>query len=245
MYEVEYIVGVPSGEVINIKSTMVNFLKQRGLIYYDIRYKMYLYNDKEYESLRKIIFTFQANQTINKDKDRPSTRFSLRVLDFMGTQKHIKSYSIGSDSSVSVKGNIIVVGDSKFDAFPFTFSKVEGDVIIRNCRLQNLRGCPKIITGNFIVSSNELYDLIDGPEYVGSDYECDDNVLTTLSGSPEVIRGDMDCSNNLLQNLKGSPLKVWGVFDCSKNKHLTTLVDAPASGMIISDIKNKFGGGNN
>lgn len=240
MNEVEYIVGLPSGVIIDIKPTMINYLKQKGIIFYDIKYRIYCYDDLNYDDVKLLVSNLRR-VTLNKDKDKEkNNRFAHRVLDFMGTQKHIKSYSINADSGVSVIGSIIIVNDIKFDILPFFISKVDGDFIIRNCRLQNLRGCPKKVTGNFNVSGNELFDLSDGPDYVGGNYDCSDNVLITLAGSPDVVKGDFDCSQNLLQNLKGSPIKVWGAFNCSKNKYLITLEDAPISGHIISDIKNNI-----
>lgn len=229
MFGAEYIIGIPSGEIIYIKPNVVNFLKQGGFIFYDMKFRTYMYNDLDYDLIIK------ALKSINPDTH--NTRFARRVLDFMGTQKNIKSYNIGKDSSVEVDGSVVIVGNIKFDALPFRFNSVSGDFIIRDCRLQNLRGSPKKISGNFIVSGNELYDLSDGPEYVGGNYDCSDNVLTTLAGSPDVIKGDFDCSENLLTNLKGSPIRVWGTFDCSSNKFLTNIYDAPISGQLISDVK--------
>jgi len=254
----DYIIGIPSGEIIEIEPQMINSLKQRGFITYNLDFRAHTFQDKEYNLVFQFVSSFQS---LNKKDFKyipigDSSPFpanyskkdlSNKVSDFMGNQRSIKSYKIEEDFMVSVKGSIIVIGDNKLSLLPFSFKSIEGDFIIKDCRLRDLRGCPSRIVGNFDISGNEIFELTHGPVNVGGDYNCSDNVLADLTGSPDIIRGDFDCSNNLLLSLKGSPMTVAGVFDCTKNKHLVTLQYAPSCKLIVSDVKKlrKFRDGYN
>jgi len=226
----DYIVGIPSGEIINITSSVINYLKYRGLISYSKSINKHVFKDGDFNQINELLA--QRNQNSNYENF-----LSHRIYEFMSKQTECQTYSISKDGSVSVKGNIIVENDDNLSSIPFKFKNIQGDFIIKGCKIQHLTNSPDTVSGDFIVSSNDLFDLIDGPHYVGGNYDCSDNILTTLKGSPESILHDFNCSENLIQTLKGAPKRVWGIFDCTKNKYLTTLDNAPICDNLKSDIE--------
>lgn len=123
----------------------------------------------------------------------------------------------------------------------------------RSKRITSLKGCPKIINGNFNCSENELKTLEYGPEIVKGNFTCRRNCMELLKGSPIEVKGYFDCSKNWLKtlegspriigetfycndnsliSLKGSPSMIGGYFNCNNNENLKTLEH------ISKDIKN-------
>jgi hypothetical protein len=106
---------------------------------------------------------------------------------------------------------------SSFEGFP---KKIQGELIIRNCSFENLKGCP----------------------YIGGNISVTDNLLKSLEGCQEEINGDFKCMYNKLKSLKGAPKKINGTFYCSANP-LISLDGAPqyigGSGLSLPENFNK------
>jgi hypothetical protein len=229
MYD-SYIVGFPSGEVIDIKPSMITFLKQEGLITYNPKLQAFIYLDEEYITLHRNIIKLKNNITLKA----PS--FSWKVIEFMSEQKEYETYNIHSDCTVSIKGNIIL-HNKKTNILPISFREVTGDFIMNECDLIELTGTPIRVGGNFDVSGNLLFDLKNGPKSVQNNYDCSDNMLTSLEGAPEYIKGYFNCSINMLTNLNFAPKRVGDYFNCKENKKLTSLIGAPRTNIVLSDTK--------
>jgi hypothetical protein len=84
--------------------------------------------------------------------------------------------------------------------------------------LENIEGCPKMLTGDFFIASNfGLNSLVGGPQVVDGDYDCSSCALDSLEGAPEKVGGFFNCSNNNLETLKGGPKEVGGIYNCTEN----------------------------
>lgn len=121
-------------------------------------------------------------------------------IEFVCQKYGIKNYTINSDGSINVFGNVDL-SSLYLTELPLKFRKV---------------------TGWFDCSNNQLTSLAGGPEIVNSWFNCATNQLTNLKGSPQKVSGYFDCSDNQLTNLEGAP-SVIGHFSCSHNQ-LTSLV---------------------
>lgn len=203
----DYLIGIPSGQIIDIDYKMINNLKQEGLISYSKKYVGYIFDDKVYDN---ILFYL-------KRKVKRVDFIELdEIIDFFETQKHVDKYFILKDNSVDVFGSIYVESED-CKIFPIKFKNVSGDFIFKNCKLVTLENGPRIVKGHFVVSGNNLIDLIGGPVNVIKTYDCSNNKLITLNGCPPIIGGDLNCSNNKLTDFSNGPEIVRGFIDCTGN----------------------------
>lgn len=211
----EYIVGIPSGEVIDINYKDVNNLKQEGLISWNVQYKCYSYKD----SLYKNVMGYLSRHGYNKKQTKKEFGQDAmdEIMNFFDNQKNIRNYMILPDGSIDVSGDIYV-SSTNYTKIPLNFKRVSGDFIFKFCKLESLENCPEEVGGCFIVKGNSILSLREGPKYVGRVYDCSDNFLSSLEGAPEKIYGDFDCSGNFLTSLKEAPKKVKGYFDCTDNR---------------------------
>ena len=227
----DYIIGMPSGQIIDVKHPDINKLKQSGNIVLNKNLNHFIFNDENYDEILKIL---------------KRTDLYLRdMISFFDAQKNQRGWEINTDHSLEVSGNIYISGAS-YTKIPFNFKKVSGDFIFKDCNLDSLEGSPEDVGGSFIVSGNKLTDLKGGPKYVGNLYDCSKNFLSSLKGAPEIIRGDFDCSTNFLQTLDDGPKKIKGFYDCTNNNQLRTIGEQPDCkrliryGMPQSGVFKKF-----
>ena len=62
--------------------------------------------------------------------------------------------------------------------------------------MTSLRGCPKIVNGEFNCSRQDLKNLVGGPETVRGHYSCSMNPhLKSFEGIAKLIGGDFACNN--------------------------------------------------
>lgn len=224
MVNSEYIIGIPSGEVIDIEPSDINKLKQEGHISYSTRYSSYIFYDIEYEYIMRLL-----NKVQRRNNDG--------VYEFFDGQKGVRNFLIHTDGEIDVSGNLSIVG-GVYKSLPFRFKSITGDFIFKDCDLESLYGAPKTVGGNFIVSGNGLFNLENGPTFVGKDYDCSDNFIDSLIGAPKTIRGDFNCEGNFLKNLDGAPKTVEGSFDISNNS-LGGTDGVPICSYIITGTKTK------
>jgi hypothetical protein len=137
----------------------------------------------------------------------------------------IKNYSINSDLSIDVQGDVYLSG-LNLKSLPLRFSRVSGYFTCSSNLLTTLEGGPREVGGHFNCSSNRLTTLEGGPIEVGGYFSCYSNHLTTLEGGPREVGGYFYCYSNQLTTLEGGPREVGGDFYCSYN-HLTTLKGGP------------------
>lgn len=221
-------VGLPSGEYLELDPEQFVDINNSGYLTYDTRLKSFTFNDKDYNN---IIYYLKSGNT-NKIK---------KFLEAI----NVKKYTIKDDYTVDVFEDVKM--RLKLKNFPINFGYIDGDFDCSGCNLTTLIGSPDEITGNFICTNNDLTDLRYGPRLVSGNYDvrqsklhslegspakiyknfiCSYNNITTLVGSPVIIEGSMDCSNCLLEDLNGSPDIIGLNFDCSYN-FLKSLKDGP------------------
>ena len=128
----------------------------------------------------------------------------------------IKNYTINSDGSVDVDGNVSLY-KMELTKIPLKFNRVTGGFYCSNNELTSLEGAPKEVGGDFYCSNNKLISLEGCPREVGVNFNCFYNELTNLIGSPKEVGGNFTCSHNQLTSLEGGPKKVGGDFYCSDN----------------------------
>jgi hypothetical protein len=80
--------------------------------------------------------------------------------------------------------------------------EVDGDVLMVNNQLKNLKGGPTIIHGTYNASKNKLTTFEGSPTYVSKDFIVYGNRLTDFLGLHIEVGGDVDLSNNLFRSLK-------------------------------------------
>ena len=93
----------------------------------------------------------------------------------------IENYSINSDGSIDVDGNLNIVNRNLY-TIPIKFNKV---------------------SGYFDCSWNNLISLENSPIEVGGDFICNFNRLKSLVGSPIKIGGYLYCIGYELESLDG------------------------------------------
>ena len=221
-------VGLPSGEFIELTLDQFSTLNELRYLKYDSRMKTFVFEDSDYKNIMYYL------------RDRENDK----IINFMKAIG-IRKYKIHDDRTVdvwedvSLKLNILTI--------PVKFEYVTGDFDVSFCGLINLNGCPNTVEGNFICTNNRLTDLKGGPDVVTGSYDvshsnlasldgspskinvnfnCGYNKLANLKGGPRVVNGSYSCTNNLLISLDGSPDILIGNFNCSGN-YLQTLKDGP------------------
>lgn len=132
---------------------------------------------------------------------------------------HIKNYTINSNRSIDVNGDVILSGLVK-GRIPIPFNR---------------------ISGNFICCESELTTLENSPRYIKGDFNVDNNKLTNLENSPISINGYFSVENNNLISLIGSEkiTDIKNIYFC--NNKLTSLKYHPIiSNTCIYDSKYNF-----
>ena len=120
------------------------------------------------------------------------------------------------DGTWSSEGDVNL-RDKRLDKFPVKFKKVGGHFYCWSDKLTSLEGAPEEVGGNFHCYNNQLTSLVGAPEEVGGHFNCSGNNLTSLEGAPEEVGGHFHCSGNNLTSLVGAPKEVGGDFVCGRN----------------------------
>jgi len=217
----KYLIGLPSGQIIDIEYKQINNLKQDGLIVYDKKWKSYVFKDDDFNEILRKLNKIELNKSSMDE-----------IVQFFNNRKHVRNYTITRDG-IDVSGSIYISGRD-YEFIPFKFNKVTGDFIFKDCKLESLKNAPLEVGGDFIISNNNLFKLLYGPAYVGKNYDCSGNCINTLVGSPNKIFGDFNCSDNFLLNLTGGPKIVNGFYDCSDNPIKTMNGEPEKCGKMIT-----------
>ena len=150
---------------------------------------------------------------------------SFEDIDSICKKYGIKNYTINSDGSVDVDGDVDFYRKG-FTKLPLKFGRVSGSFDCTSNQLTTLEGAPREVGEGVSFSGNQLTTLEGAPERVSGGFNCSRNKLTTLEGCPEEIGGGFFCYENQLTTLNGGPKRVSEDFNCRHNK-LTTLEGAP------------------
>ena len=136
---------------------------------------------------------------------------------------NIENYTINSDGSIDVDGDVDLSWRGTLERLPLIFNKVKGGFYCNVNKLTSLKGCPKEVGDTFNCSENLLTSLEGCPIKVDGYFDCSENLLTSLEGCPKEVGDTFNCSKNKLTSLKGCPKEVNGDFIFSNN--LITYID--------------------
>lgn len=204
-----YLVCVPSGEVIYFSDDDIEPLVKRNLIFYPtISINLYRWGCSDFLS--------------QKVKDYLETKKKIKsILPKIGEDRHILTknliieflldcgllkdqFSILPDLSVDAMGPVNMAY-KKLTRIPVKFNRCSSDFNCSYNLLETLENSPRTVHGRFDCSFNHLEDLNGGPRLVSKLYNCSHNKLTSLTGSPIKLI-DFNCSNNLLKNINDAPV---------------------------------------
>jgi hypothetical protein len=153
-------------------------------------------------------------------------------IDSICREYSITNYTINSDGSIDVEGDVLINFKRDLGKLPLRFGRVTGKFKCVRSGLTTLEGCPQFVGGDFDCSANNLTTLEYGPQEVLGSYNCSFNQLSSLEGCAQIIGSEENprnliCSNNQLYTLNGSPELLWGDLHCHNNK-LKDLTGCPS-----------------
>jgi hypothetical protein len=99
------------------------------------------------------------------------------MISLICKQYNIKNYTINSDGSIDVVGDVDLWRKSLTE-LPLIFNKVSGYFYCGDNFLTTLKGCPRWVESDFNCSYNRLTSLEFRPDYVGGYFTCVYNNLT-------------------------------------------------------------------
>lgn len=119
---------------------------------------------------------------------------------------HIKNYTINSDLSIDVHGDVVLTRRIK-GKIPIPFNRISGDFICCESELTTLENSPRYIKGDFNVDNNKLTNLENSPISINGYFSVENNNLISLIGSEKItdIKNIYFCSNKLT-SLKYHPI---------------------------------------
>jgi hypothetical protein len=130
---------------------------------------------------------------------------SNKDIDAICKKYGIKNYTINSDGSVDVNGDVDLEYrfgfKKKLDKLPLKFGRVSGNFNCRRNNLTSLEGSPNWVGGDFACSSNGLTNLIGGPEMVIGYYSSSNNKINDFIGFPDDFEGNCIFFGNPVQKI--------------------------------------------
>jgi len=115
-------------------------------------------------------------------------------------QYNISSYSINTDGSIDVDGNV-ELSNKKLTKLPLRFRNVSGYFDCEYNLLTSLEGCPNSVGGFFDCSGNQLTSLVGCPEIIGAGFFCNNNKITDFKGISEFFENDFYCNRNPIKEI--------------------------------------------
>jgi hypothetical protein len=138
-------------------------------------------------------------------------------IDTICEKYNIKNYTINSDNSVDVDGDVDLY-DEKLILIPLNFNIVNGYFECGDNHLTSLKGCPVRVGDRFSCHDNQLTYLQYSPQYMeNGDFYCGYNKIESLQYCTELIRSNFYCIDNKLTSLEHHPT-VYGEFVCQYNQ---------------------------
>lgn len=190
----DYVVAVPSGQVIDMLHSQISDLIRIGYVMtnYD---KSYRYSCNDFTV--KAIYNY-----LNKDQEMNEAQ----IIDFLMKQCELKRdhIKIWDDLSVDVYTSISL-SHMRLFRIPIKFNRCTSNFDCSYNKLTTLENCPKIVHGNFNCSFNNLSNLVGGPKTVTKSYNCSYNKITNFEGAPAKLN-IFNCSYNKLESLSGVPI---------------------------------------
>jgi hypothetical protein len=123
-------------------------------------------------------------------------------IDAICDKYGIENYTINSDRSISVEGNVYLWRE-RLTKLPVKFKEVSGHFWCHRNNLTSLEGCPERVGGFFSCWGNVLTSLEGSPKYINGNFSCTNNKIYTFEGIPDFthIGGDFWCDGNLVNNI--------------------------------------------
>lgn len=210
-----YIVSVPSGEVIYCDLNDISVLTKLNYTYYD--------NSRGILSLYRFIcsdfFAPKVKEYLNNKYPQKLNKFSKvddwidnsekgKIAEFLMSCGLLKDqFTIYDDLSIDAKGPVDM-SNKKLTKIPYRFKRCTSDFNCSNNKLTSLENSPYTVHGNFNCSFNHLTNLKDGPRLVSKVYNCSNNLIESLDGVP-IRLNHFNCSHNFLSNLDGAPIVMY------------------------------------
>ena len=189
---------------------------------------------------------------------------SYNSIEEICQKYNIKNYTINSDGSIDVNGDVDLKGIKFFEDSP-SVRAIRLSSKLNNWTLKEIPIKFRNISGSFDIRYNEITSLENGPERVGDKYYISNNKIqslngcpkevgrflgghneySTLEGGPDICRGDYNVSSCNLISLKGVASKIHGYLGFGSNKiytldHFPTLVDKIRPIAFISGIEQNI-----
>jgi hypothetical protein len=138
-------------------------------------------------------------------------------IDTICKKYNIENYTINSDNSVDVGGDVYLY-NKRLKSIPLNFNIVNGYFVCGSNHLTSLKGCPVRVGDRFSCHNNQLTYLQYSPQYIENGYfSCGRNKIESLQYCTELIRSNFYCIDNKLTSLEHHPT-VYGEFYCSNNQ---------------------------
>jgi len=133
-----------------------------------------------------------------------------------------KTFEFQEDGTTIVEGDLLLRG-TKIEQLPIGLMEVKGDLNISRNPSFKLIGYPKRVGGYFDCGYNNILSLEGMPEEVGRGIYLSHNKIRSLIGLPNEVMGDLDLSYNQLENLDGISREISGDLSLTENNQLTSL----------------------
>ena len=151
-----------------------------------------------------------------------ASRF-LQIADICA-EYNINNYTINSDESIDVDGDVYLNDQKGLTKLPLKFNKVSGHFCCYSTRLTSLEGSPKEVGGDFDCSNCDLASLEGCPESVGGFYYCN-NRIVDFKGFPKYFQGFLDIGDNPVYNvyrlfLDASKITLFNEYDIIRGDHI-------------------------
>jgi hypothetical protein len=126
-----------------------------------------------------------------------------------------------------LEGDFDMEGNKKLLRLP-TIKEAKGEINVSNSKIQTLKGCPRIVNGDFSAHHTALKSLEGGPDVVHGDFRIAHSEVNSLKGGPRQVDGRYSASHcYFLTSLEGAPREHAGSFMISNTKRLQSLKGAP------------------
>lgn len=192
MFNEDYIISLPSGEVVYAKEREIYNLQKIRIVDYNIEINDWFCEDVNLEYVKDYIL--KNNKTFSKEE----------IFDFLiSLDLERDQFKIFDNLSVDVYAPVFM-SNKKLHKIPINFNRATSNFDCSFNYLTTLENSPKIVHGNFNCSYNFLQNLVGGPLHVSKGYNCGNNKLNSLKGSPRKV-SFFNCSNNNLNNLTDVP----------------------------------------
>jgi len=139
---------------------------------------------------------------------------SFEDIDYICKRYGIYNYTINSDGTVDVDGNVNIFNFG-LTKLPLKFGKVSGYFNCSVNKLILLEGCPQSVGGYFECSINRLTTLKGCPQSVGGTFYLEDNELKDLYGFSEFFDREVYYGGN----------KFTEILDLFKHDRLGKVID--------------------